>query len=486
MTTINQLLESVETTRSAVREYAAHDAEREEALAEANHQVAIARQTIAELSKKLKDATQPSAPPAGSPPVITISHTTRMAGLPIYVHAMDTPGIDQHSDIRWNFGDGTAAFNDLSGFNAAHVYDLPGTYTLSLSVNGRVVTQQVLIIPAVVNRIIRLHDARSDCRNVLTAPVIELPSTFWPKISNATIEGMAGSGTKLTYTGRQPNASVISLPDECDDLLLRRLTFDSAIDQGATRAVGVYQQKASLAVIDCIALRLESFIKSESKSASGLLIQGCSAPLADGVSGYFAWVSCNDAVIVGNTVANVTREHVVRMGYYDRVLIAQNDFTNLDRRQIDKDDFSKGCIVAQRGRHVWIAHNHCRLGGIGIGPLGGPDGLSDKGGVTRFAVVEKNTIEGGNAIVVSHGTEHARIEQNTVDRGKADLSAIEVAGVDPLYPDRKSRDLSILDNRQRRPTGNLEGITPVVRIGKGVLDVHEEGNIVVASGGSRQ
>jgi hypothetical protein len=479
MITINQLLESVESTLSAAREYAAHDASREEALAEANHQVTLARQTIADLSAKLRAAH--GTLPTPTLPTLTIDHPTRMAGLPIGVHAMNTPGVSHQSEIRWDFGDPGGRFNTLPGFNAAHVYEHPGEYTIELSIDGVKTRRRVTILPAVPNPIARLEDAKSNCRNVLTVPKVELASTFWPKIQSATIEGAPG-GTTLLYTGREDNAGIVSLPRECDGLVLRGLTFDSAVDRGATRAVGVYQQKSSLAVIDCVGLRLESLVKSEDPAASGLFIQGCAAPLVDGISGYFAWVGCSDVVIVGNNVANVTREHVVRMGYYTRVLVAQNDFTNLDRRGGDKEDLAKGCIVAQRGSYVWIRGNRCHFGGIGVGPLGGPDGLSDRAGVTRFAVVEHNTLDGGKAIEIKNGTEHARIENNTVDRGDADLSAIEVEGIDLAYPDRRSRDLTILDNRQIL-SGGPDATSPVVRIGKGVLDVHEEGNIAMASKG---
>lgn len=34
---------------------------------------------------------------------------------------------------NWNFGDSASQYNQLVGFNAAHVYDNPGTYTITLS-----------------------------------------------------------------------------------------------------------------------------------------------------------------------------------------------------------------------------------------------------------------------------------------------------------------------------------------------------------------
>ena len=336
-------------------------------------------------------------------------------------------------------------------------------------------SQVVTVKAAKVNPISRLEDAKSGCRNVLTVPMVKLTATWWPKIQHATIEGMPG-GTVLLYMGKDANAGIVSLPNEADDVVLRGLTFDCAVDQpGVVRAVGVYQQKSSLAVVDCTGLRLESFVKSESKSASGLLIQGCSAPLVDGIGGYFAWVSCNDAVIVGNAVANVTREHVVRMGYYSRVLVALNDFTNLDRRPLDKDDLSKGCVVCQRGSYVWITGNRCHFGGIGVGPLGGKDGLSDAAGSVQWAVIESNSVDGGNCIQVLNGSSHVVVRDNLVDRGAADLSGVEVEGTDPAYPQRVSSDLTIIDNRQIKAGGSALA----VKIGAGVQAINNDGNLLV-------
>ena len=59
---------------------------------------------------------------------------------------------------QWDFGDTNPAarFDQLPGFNAAHVYDLPGTYTITLTVTNEagqvgIAQQLVQIDPAPVN-----------------------------------------------------------------------------------------------------------------------------------------------------------------------------------------------------------------------------------------------------------------------------------------------------------------------------------------------
>lgn len=438
-------------------------------------QLDAARKQIADLEVRLN--LPPVITPAKNPPIMVIDFATRMAGLPIHVHAMQTPGVDQLSDIQWDFGDPKGRFNNLPGFNAAHVYETPGTYAITLRIDSQAIQRMVNITPAAVNPIAKLGDAKDNCRNVLTVDAIELSGTFWPKINNASIEGKQGK-TILLYTGKDPNAGIISCPNECTDLTLRGLTFDSDVSNGATRATAIYQQLASLALIDCSAQRLNYFVASESKqnnkACSGLLILGCSAPIIDGIHGYFAWVACDDAVILGNYVANVF-QHVVRMGYYDRVLIYGNDFTNADTRPKNPDDEAKGCIVCQRGSHVWVEQNKSRLGGIGVGPLGGNDGISDKAGRTVYAVVKNNTVDGGNCISVMHGAAHVRVQDNIIDRGKNDLSGIEVDGFDATY-NRTVEDLSVTGNRQIR-TG---GVSPAVLFKTpGQVGVNNTDNLIV-------
>lgn len=87
--TIDQLLAAVGAAGAAAAEYARVDAAREAALAAANARVAALEAELA--------ATPPRADAGPAPvPVITASRTAVMAGLPVWVHAMDsTLGVGQ-------------------------------------------------------------------------------------------------------------------------------------------------------------------------------------------------------------------------------------------------------------------------------------------------------------------------------------------------------------------------------------------------------
>ena len=463
-------------------------AEQDQAIKAAADQVEIYRHTATDLQQQLDAARKqiadleaklnlpPIITPAKNPPVMVIDYATRMAGLAVHVHAMQTLGVNQLSDIRWDFGDPKGRFNTLPGFNAAHVYENPGDYTITLTVDGVSTARQVTIVPAVVNPISKLGDAQSNCRNVLMIQGMELTGTQWPKITNASIEGMAGTGTKIVWTSKETGAAMFRCPSKDQDLTFRGLTFDSATDKGAAMATAIHHGNATVAVIDCVGQRLDSFVNAETQGVSGLLIQGCTAPLIDGIHGYFAWVACDDAVILGNKVANVF-QHVVRMGYYDRVLICGNNFTNADTRPKNLTDEAKGCIVCQRGDYVWVEQNRSHLGGIGVGPLGGNDGISDKAGRTTYAVVKNNTVDGGNCIQVMHGAAHVRVQDNVIDRGKNDLGGIEVDGYDATY-NRTVEDLTVTGNWQIRTGGTAPAVwfkTP------GAVGVNNNDNLIVTS-----
>jgi hypothetical protein len=60
-------------------------------------------------------------------------------GQPLHVEATGTviPGADlEDARFRWDFGDAGSRYNQMDGFNAAHVYDRPGTYTVRLTVTA--------------------------------------------------------------------------------------------------------------------------------------------------------------------------------------------------------------------------------------------------------------------------------------------------------------------------------------------------------------
>jgi hypothetical protein len=186
-------------------------------------------------------------------------------------------------------------------------------------------------------------------------------------------------------------------------------------------------------------------------------------PLETGLRSYFCWVQGSDHVILGNTVANSTREHCLRVGGADRLLIAYNTFSNLDRRPGDKLDTSKGAMTIHAGSYVYVANNTILHGELLLGPLGKEDGKKNPKSRWNWAVIENNHIN--TFIYINHGTSHLVIRNNDIRRN--DWACIVVEGYDAEYS-RGNSDIWIENNTGLnksirgnflRVTGKVDGIT---------------------------
>ena len=171
------------------------------------------------------------------------------------------------------------------------------------------------------------------------------------------------------------------------------------------------------------------------------MVQDNEAPLTTGIRGYMVWLQGQDAVILGNTAANSTREHILRMVDTDRVLVAHNEFQNLDRRAVDRYDDAKGSLVVQQGKFAWAEDNILR-GPAGVGPLGDGDGLNIKWHRWEYAVFKDNVFE-NRPLFVEHGAEHIRVENNLFNT--SGIEAIAIDGWNNTYG-RGVVDLTIADN----------------------------------------
>src|SRR5690242_18733760 len=73
------------------------------------------------------------------------NETTIEAGQSVHVSAMpNRKGVGTNfggdatsAQIEWNFHDPKGAYNHLPGFNAAHVYEKPGKYKVTLRVTNK-------------------------------------------------------------------------------------------------------------------------------------------------------------------------------------------------------------------------------------------------------------------------------------------------------------------------------------------------------------
>ena len=82
------------------------------------------------------DATAPT-------PVIVLLGNSGQAEQSVFVDGLSSTlgaGTVLNATFKWNFGDSNGAYNNLVGWNAGHIYNNPGTYTITLTitnVNGK-------------------------------------------------------------------------------------------------------------------------------------------------------------------------------------------------------------------------------------------------------------------------------------------------------------------------------------------------------------
>jgi len=172
----------------------------------------------------------------------------------------------------------------------------------------------------------------------------------------------------------------------------------------------------------------------------GVIVVDNTAPLDTGIRGYFCWVDGTDWSILGNTVANSTREHDIRANSMatSRVLIADNNLTNLTRPQ-DKAEVVKTTINVRAGHYIYVTNNVLNDGTVGFGP--GPYQPSTD--VTDWIVVDQNYIHDGQ-LLFAGAVHHALASNNVLDFvGTAQIS---VRPYDPNFADRYMSDVTITHN----------------------------------------
>ncbi|HEX8912401.1 MAG TPA: PKD domain-containing protein, partial [Humisphaera sp.] len=429
----------------------------------------------------------------GSPTaVIKVIGQSGVAGHPVVVDAVDSdlPNSPLYARYQWDFGDPDGRYNRLPGWTGGHVYDEPGTYTVRLTVtdgNGNADSAEttITVLPDDRRTVYVDAEAGSDANDGSAGSPIrsfEAASRYaargnvrvlfrrgqrwdtrgWMSITGDSVEvGAYGEGANPVLSVVSGKCAIRSF-DSASNLLIEGLTFDSPYTPvGATAnkmdANGIYLGGTGVAVRDCTFLNVTDGINSNAQP-HGLIVMDNDAPSQTGIRGYFCWTEGTDVVLIGNSAANSTREHIVRIKDGNKVLLAYNDFTNLSRESVDKQDIRKGCIEMQRGSWAYIYGNTTRMGPIRVGPRG--QDTEPGTTTTRYAVVENNKIY-DYKINLYPGAQHVMIRDNVMYADNA--PAIALNPVDPQG--RRLVDINILDNVAYNSAANGQ----FLRSGSGLL-----------------
>jgi PKD repeat protein len=425
-------------------------------------------------------ATEPWQPGSGHPKAIGILLSAGIAPSVLHVNAVRFPlehGTPLTARYDWNFGDPQGKYNTLTGFNAAHMYQMPGEYAVTLRVTDETglvesSTARIVISPNHRRAIFvspegsdnnvgtspeapfhTLAKAFSvlpeDCQILLRAGTVNMDDTaLLLKKSNVVIDRYGEGSDPVIMLNKQegPKAphGVISIDKNCNGVTFQHLIFDSPFGVGDNDPApkiaidAITARGRNISVLNCTFRNVDNGVDANG-APTGLLVQDCSAPLKTGIRAYMVWTQGTDFVCLGNSAANSTREHIVRLTGVERVLIAFNNFTNLDRRPADKYDTSKGCIEMHKGSYAYIANNTATDGDIRVGPLGQHG--EDPSSATDWAVIEGNTIL-NTPIRAYCGAHHVMIRNNIIHADGTQAIILE----GPDKDGRMNSDIRIFNN----------------------------------------
>jgi PKD repeat protein len=470
---------------------------------------------------------QPNAPAKTNPPapfvisdqLITDSFTAILTGgmapYTLHVNALGIQlkhGTALTARYEWDFGDATAEskYNQLVGWNAAHIYNQQGTYTVKLTLTEDDGTKRVFPKAFIIDTDSRqsiyvsergddanfgntpmqpvrtlaragklLHDdakllLRRGDRFELTSPIdikhnnIIVGAYDDPAAPKRETTQPVGDRPLIFFAGEKKDVPCFTTAKNTSDAMFQDLAFDSKFTEN-TEKKGmpdcIKPSGQNTTVRNCVFLNVGYGINGN-QEPHGVMAIDNSCPLDSGLRSYFAWVQGSDHVYLGNTVVNSTREHCLRVGGADRILLAYNNFSNLDRRPPkgnDPGDFSKGAMTIHSGSYVYVVNNIIPVGELLIGPLGKGDGWNNPKARWHWAVIENNQID--SYVYINHGTDHVMCRNNLINRN--DWACFIVEGYDEQYQ-RGNSDITIINNTGvnrgargnfLRVTGKVDGIT---------------------------
>ncbi len=440
--------------------------------------------------------------PKPTPHITVVSSSSLKAGQSVFVHGVSSSlgaGTAITARYEWDFGDPNGEYNKLVGFNAAHVYTKPGTYTVKLRIinelRGAAETSVTINVADDGRRQIFVSNDGSDSNDGSSASKAvqswARASALVKNVSNAEIlfnrgdrfdvksvmiiggenvrVGSYGSGDKpvLRYAGSRNQGQFIRIDYHSRNTQIDGLTFDSIwngveFDHNgmpfALKVDGDYNT-----VTNCTFLSVAFALQTNERPA-GVLVQDCDAPSAYALRDYFVWGQGSDFVLLGNNVANVINEHAVRIFGVDRLLIAYGSYANPRNYSFEPD---KNALNLQEANFVSV-YGVTVKSNWQVGPLGDGDGLPWKNARLNNVVIENSRTIGVRLRVV-HGAQNIMIRNNILQndgdsiinvdaynssygRGVSNLNIINNTGINNstkgrfLYVGGQASNISLVNN----------------------------------------
>jgi len=347
----------------------------------------------------------------------------------------------------WDFGDPDGRYNQLPGWNAAHVYEKPGKYTITLTVTdelGKSARRTTWVRIAPDNRrkvYCSLQgndqlDGAAPARAVRSAwRAIQLGQTdanvlfrrgdTFPVSHQINLDGhnmrigayddpafpATAAPVLRKVEGPPKQDSILFLGTKSNEVFIDGLEFDSMYDlkqfgPDKVAARGINPAGVNVCVRDCSFRNLSDGINAEMKP-TGLLVLDCR--FSNEIRGYGIYGDGSDHAYVGNMMLNSRQEHLIRVTEpgVTRLLIAHND--------LYRPTNGKGSIELRNANWFYVSDNIINGGTLRIGPQEQdqhqyPNWASIK---CTWGVVQNNRLD-NIFINVRLGTEHVVFRNNFI------------------------------------------------------------------------
>lgn len=432
-------------------------------------------------------------PTPGPLPTITATSTSGYAPYTVHVHALGTnvgAGNETTARYEWDFGDSPAngsQFNILVGWSAAHTYNQPGTYTITLRVMNQdrqqaTVTKQVTV-GSLTRSTIYVSPAGNDANagTSASAPIqtfgraaqllandrqilfqrggtYNTSSGMYISHQNLIIGAYgAGEPPVINYTSGTNYAKIIDFDSDAMDIIIENIRFDSNFAPNNMIVRALQPHGTNITVRNCFFNKISYAMNCGGGGVNGLLAQG---NWADAIGAYFVWGEGSKHTIIGNTVLNSLDEHNIRMGGVSKFLIAHNDLTNT----------SKSTIWCMLGDHAYVANNILRSGRFIAGPNFAVSSPSER---FPWLVFEANRIL-GQGVVLYSGAENMVFRNNVINFTAGDCFSIW--GYYPTW-NRTCTNITVANNTGVNSSSEYGKF---MKIGEGAVNVAAMNNFYCA------
>ena len=338
-----------------------------------------------------------------------------MAGHAVHVNALNSTlgaGDALDATYTWDFGDPGSRFNTLVGWNAGHVYDNAGTYTVTLTVtdkNGATSTATgTVTIAQDTRRTIYVDQNGSDANSGATpdaavASIARVQQLLGPNTevlfhngqtfnvsdsltisnSNVTISSYGDGAPAVLNKVDGGGSSIIMTAANASDVVVENISLNSIYTVAKygpkqVPARGIFVAGDNFTVRNCQFDNVDDAITTAARP-TGVIVQDNYFGMS--IRSNCIWGEGTDHVYIGNTFTNSLQEHLIRCSDsgVTRLLVEDNSFS--------RPDNNKGSLELRTAQWFYVRGNRIVGGTLRMGL---PNGTLPPQDQVAWGVVENN------------------------------------------------------------------------------------------------